>query len=100
MKSLYGVKNLVIDGWELLRKPTTPIHWLYGVFCAFLIYSFGILAGLVMILLFMLWQYWNDKNEGKREGHWDWWESSVTFCLSFFVLGILQSAGVVSITWL
>lgn len=104
------IKRVVIYGWDLLRKPTTPVHLVYGLFCVFLIWQFGILVGLVMMAAFFKWEKWNDHNEKMRveaiglsyvyQGDSDWWESGVSFCLGFFVLGILQALGIVSIGWL
>jgi hypothetical protein len=101
------VKGLVIHGWDLLRKPTTPVHLIYGVFCAFLAYAFGFLVGFVMLGMFAKYEAWNDKGEKNRQGSkyklagdLDWWESFVTFCIPFCGLAILQVLDIVSIGWL
>ena len=104
------LRGLIIAGWNLLRKPTTPVHLAYGLLAVFIIWQFGILAGLAMMVLFMVWEWWNDRNEKMRkvaagipyvyEGDWDWWESSVSFCIGFFILGIFKMLGMVTVGWL
>lgn len=89
--------------WEFLRKPTTPLHIVYGLWCAFMMYAFGFLIGGVCVLGFALWERWNDQNEVFRhtlyipEGDWDWWESAVPLCVSMAILGILQCLNVIQI---
>jgi len=46
-----------------LRKWTTPVHWLYGGLCVFLILAFGILAGWLGMGAFAILEHWNDKEE-------------------------------------
>jgi len=101
------IKGLVIHGWDLLRKPTTPVHVTYGLVCAFLCFAFGFWLGLVMIAGFAFWEMWNDRNEGirqgpayKEQGDWDFWESTIGFTIGLVVLAILQVVGIVSIGWL
>lgn len=104
------IKRVVIYGWDLLRKPTTPVHLTYGLLCVFLVWQFGILVGLVMMAAFFKWEAWNDRNEKIRveamgiayepQGDMDWWESGVSFTIGFFVLGIFKMLGMVTIGWL
>ena len=118
------LKDGVIVTWEFLRKPTTPVHLLYGLFCVFMVWQFGILTGAVLMLAFAVWEFWNDYELLARdkllfganpipadhvakapkaylpEGAMDFWESTVSFCIAFFALGVLQAQGIVSIGWL
>jgi len=104
------LKGLVIHGWDLLRKPTTPVHILYGLWCGFMMYAFGFLVGFVFLAGFAKWEVWNDHNEMARkvaagqkyvyEGDWDFWESVVPLCVGLTPMGILQVLGIVSIAWL
>ena len=69
-------------------------------------YALGLLIGGAALLVFAIWEYWNDKNEVYRhetykpEGDWDWWESAVAWCVAMTPLAILHKLGVVSIMWL
>ena len=86
-------------GYLLLRKYTTPVHWLYGIYCAFLILSFGLLAGWGMMGIFALWEHWNDKNQRTHEGAMDWWESFFIFCIGQGILAILNYLGMITVRW-
>jgi len=98
-------KLVAVWSWLLLRKNTTPVHWLYGFFCAFLILEFGIVAGLVMMGIFAVMEYWNDKEEKARNKYYlptgcaDWWEAFLTFCIGYGVLALLHRLGIISIGW-
>ena len=99
------MRNIASEVWTFFRKPTTPVHILFGVWCAFMIYAFGLLFGLVLLAGFAVWEHWNDKNEEYRqegyipEGDWDWWESAVPLCVALTPLAILQVLGIVSVGW-
>jgi len=92
--------------WIQIRKDTTPVHWLYGLLCALLIFTFGILYGLVMMAVFGIMEYWNDKELRARdpsylpEGCTDWWESFVTFSVGSGVIALFQGFGLVHVSWL
>jgi len=85
--------------WLELRKHTTPIHWIYGGLCAFVMLPFGILAGWGMMGIFAGMEYWNDYCDGTKQGCDDWWESFVAFCIGFGVLGVLHYLGIIAIGW-
>ena len=112
-----------VKTWRFIRKPTTPVHLLYGLFCCFLIWQFGWLVGLVMMGGFALWERWNDNEILRRqelchkyglpfteanylktiylpEGAMDFWESTVTFIIGLVILAILEAKGIVVMTWL
>jgi ABC-type Fe3+ transport system permease subunit len=88
-----------------LRKWTVPIHWAFGILCAVMfIYCWP--AAVVMMLLFAMWEWWNDKNlkenlgnDYKKEGDQDWWDSFFTFCMGISVAAILHGLGLITITW-
>ena len=88
-----------LQSWIEVRKNTTPVHWAYGFLCAFLMFPFGILAGWGMMGIFAGMEYWNDYCEGTKQGCADWWESFVTFCIGFGVLGLLHCFGIITIGW-
>lgn len=48
------------ETWQVLRKPTTPVHVLFGLICAFLCYAFGGWLGLLLMAVFAGWELWND----------------------------------------
>ena len=85
--------------WIELRKNTTPVHYLYGLLCAFLMLSWGILAGWVAMIAFALLELWNDYCEDKREGCTDFWESFITFIPGQGVLALLQVLSIINIGW-
>jgi len=88
-----------IAWWLQVRKNTTPVHWLFGFLCVFIILSFGILAGWGMMAMFAGLEWWNDYCEGTKQGCADWWESFLTFCIGFGVLALLNYLGVITIRW-
>jgi len=108
-------QSLIVLGWNVLRKPTTPVHWIFGVFCAVISWQF-FFAGFALMVLFAGDELWNDKELLGRqkileehgldsgplyvpEGCTDWWESFLTYCLSFGVILILNFAHVLTIRW-
>jgi len=88
-----------LQAWIELRKNTTPVHWLYGLLCAFLMLSWGILAGWGMMGIFALWEAWNDYCDESKGGAYDFWESFLTFCIGQGILALLSYLGIVSIGW-
>jgi hypothetical protein len=48
------------ETWQVFRKPTTPVHVLFGLVCAFLCYAFGGWLGLLLMAVFAGWELWND----------------------------------------
>jgi len=94
-----------LQAWIELRKHTTPVHWLYGLLCAFLMLSWGITAGWVAMVAFALLERWNDEEEirnkltKKYSGCADWWESFLTFMIGQGILALLSYLGIVSIRW-
>lgn len=83
--------------WFKIRKKTTPIHWLFGLLCAFLIYVLGVPAGWVPMGVFAAMEAWNDYCDGTREGCTDWWESFLTFMIGHGVVALLHCLGVITI---
>ena len=100
------MKNPFKVVWTFFRKPTTPVHIMFGVWAAFMMYAFGLLFGGACLLGFALWEKWNDENEMFRqkdyipEGDWDWWESAVPWCVAITIVGVLQVLGIVSVGWM
>jgi len=92
--------------WIHLRKETTPVHLVFGLLCVFLMFGFGLLAGIVMMTAFAIWEYWNDRNlmikypSYKPEGDMDFWESFLSFSIGWGILGIFQGRGMVNVGWL
>jgi hypothetical protein len=105
MKKLQKKQQNKLQAWIELRKNTTPVHWVYGLLCAFLMLSWGILAGWVAMVAFGLLERWNDEEEirnkltKKYSGCTDFWESFVTFIPAQSVLALLSYLGIVSIGW-
>ena len=95
-----------LQAWIELRKKTTVVHYLYGLLCAFLMLSWGILAGWVAMIAFALLERWNDEEEirnkitKKYSGCTDWWESFVWFIPAQGVIALLQVLSVINIGWL
>lgn len=84
--------------WPKLRKWTVPIHWAFGLFCAWLAWQF-FPAGALLLGIFAGWEWWNDWAERTRWGYLDWHESFITFCLGFVVELILHCIGIITIRW-
>jgi hypothetical protein len=99
MKKLQKKQQNKLQAWIELRKNTTPVHWVYGLLCAFLMLSWGILAGWVAMGAFAGDEAWNDWCDRTREGCSDWWEAFLTFMVGQGVLALLSYLGVVSIGW-
>jgi hypothetical protein len=112
------------ETWQVLRKPTTPVHVLFGLICAFLCYAFGGWLGLLLMAVFAVWEYWNDKellarnkiykelgytpsyDERNRydtfyvpEGAMDFWESTIGLLIGVLALGVLQTLHVIHINF-
>lgn len=115
------LKAVAIQGWDIIRKPTTPVHWLFGFIAAFFIVAFGIWAGILAMVGFAAWERWNDKEILKcqemcianghplkyenwhgmyiPEGAMDFWESTVTFLIGLVLIGIFSAQRIVSVAW-
>ena len=88
-----------LQAWIEVRKHTTPVHWVYGLLCAFLMLPWGILAGWGMMGMFAGLELWNDYCENKKEGCTDFWEAFLTFCVGQGILALLSYLGIVLIRW-
>jgi hypothetical protein len=94
-----------VQQWLRLRKNTVIAHWLFGILCAVAIIQYAPF-GCFLLLLFALFEYWNDKNMAWRkkdyipEGDMDWWDSFSTLCISIFPALILNWLGIISIRWI
>jgi hypothetical protein len=90
--------------YSLLRKWTVPVHWAYGLFCAFVAWQF-FPAGILLLGIFAGMEVWNDKEEKARDpaylpsGCADWWDCFVTFCPGFGVELLLHTTHIITITW-
>ena len=93
-----GDNRTLYKGLVLLRKWTTPVHWIYGMFCGVVAVEF-FPAGVTLMLVFAGMEMWNDWCDGTRGGCTDWWESFLTFCGAFGIALMLDLAGVIGITW-
>ena len=84
-----------------LRKWTSLIHFLYGAGCVLLaVKCFP--ASLSLMLLFALYEYWDDYAHSMArdsEGADDWWEAFVVYSVGLLIVLILDYAGVLSIGW-
>jgi hypothetical protein len=89
-----------------LRKWTVPIHWAFGIFCV-VIFVHCWPAAVVFMLLFAMFEWWNDKNLKenlgkiyKKEGDQDWWDSFFFLCIGVGVaLIIMDGFGLITIRW-
>jgi len=84
---------------KVLRKWTSPVHYVYGLLCAYLTYEFGLLAGLIMMGLFAGDELWGDYCYDTKEGGDDWWESFLFYTIGLGVLALLQTLGLIHISW-
>lgn len=84
-------------------KQTTPVHWLYGAGCVYIILQFGLLWGWVGMAALAVLEHWNDKEEAKKKPHYvcrgctDLWEAFVLFAPGNLVLAILHHLAIVTI---
>jgi len=100
-----------------IRKWTTPIHVLFGLFLAGLPPAFlyisritgassahlficGVALSVVILGLFAWDEWWDDKSYGTNEGVTDWWEAfaayvagTVAFVVVMIVRGVLAGVG-------
>lgn len=95
-----GTSALAVALRFKIRKSTTPVHWIFGLVCAFFIYTFGLWGGWLPMLVFAVAEAWNDHCDGTSEGFMDWWESFVTFIPGQGVLAILDALTFIVVTWL
>jgi hypothetical protein len=91
-------ENKLYSFWYKLRKPTVPAHWAFGILCA-VIFVHCWPAAVVMMLLFAMFEWWNDKCDHSHQGAMDWWDSFLTFCIGTAVALILHGAGLITIRW-
>jgi len=92
-----------------LRKWTTPIHWFFGGVCGYILvkygYPIGVLIGAGFLVLFGVFEFWNDYCLKKRcpsylpEGDEDWWESFLVCFVVIVIYVMLDSIGIVSLNW-
>lgn len=87
-----------LANWLRLRKDTTPAHWGFGALCTALSALF-FPAGWLALGVFGIWEHWNDKSLGTKEGHMDWWEAFMVFCIGLALLVILAFCGKITIIW-
>jgi len=87
-----------------LRKWTVPVHWAFGLFCAFVLWQFAP-AGIALLLIFAGMQVWNDKEEKAHNpgylptGCRDFWDSVVTFCPAVGTEVLLDMLQIITIRW-
>jgi hypothetical protein len=81
-----------------LRKWTTPIHWLVGLTCAAIVIKCWP-AAVALILIFALFERWNDIDHGTSEGDIDWWDAAFVAFMGIVVEAILDFIGIISIKW-
>ena len=92
-------KRSKFSAYELLRKWSTPIHWLLGVFCGLLVLRFWPLSVIIMVG-FAFWENWNDlSNYVSVDGDIDWHESFTAFMITLAVIFFLDLAGKVVVPW-
>jgi hypothetical protein len=91
--------------WLRLRKNTVIAHWLYGMLCAVATIQYAPF-GCFLILLFALFEYWNDKNMAQRqanyvpEGDMDFWDAFAVLGICISPALILNWLGIISIRWI
>jgi hypothetical protein len=81
-----------------LRKWTTPIHLLFGIMCCIASIQF-FPAGIIILVIFAGAELWNDHCDNTNEGYMDWWESFLTFCITFAIALVLNWLKVINIRW-
>ena len=81
-----------------LRKKTTPVHWLVGLVCA-AIFVKSWPAAAVWILLFALFERWDDVDHGTLQGDMDWWDAVFVAFIGIIPPVILDYVGLLSIKW-
>ena len=84
-----------------LRKWTSPIHFLYGIGCVLVAIKF-FPASFALILLFALYEYWDDYAHSMArdsEGVDDFWEAFAVYSVGLLIALILDYAGILSISW-
>lgn len=87
-----------IDKWFKLRKDTTPAHWTFGGFCGGIsIVCFWV--GFALMIMFALFEWWNDKCGHTQQGDVDWWEAFLFYCIVFFTGFIISLFGIIRIGW-
>lgn len=84
--------------WLRLRKKSVVAHWLFGGLCAGLSAAF-FPAGFLLMFVFAVWEWWNDRNHGTHEGDIDWWDAFLIFCIGLTVILTLHLCGEILIRW-
>jgi len=84
--------------WLKLRKPTVVAHWLVGAICA-AVFVRCWPAAAVLMLLFAMFEWWNDWCDRSRQGAMDWWDSLLIFFAGVAVAFILAELRVIAIRW-
>lgn len=88
----------------VLRKWTTPVHWLLGLFLGLVIIKCWPLA-LLLLYVFERDERWNDAEEKAHDptylptGCADWWECFAVMMGTFGLEVALDLAGVIAINW-
>jgi len=106
-KGLSKTSKKIIEAqmWFQLRKKSVVAHWAWGVLSALTLWQFGPM-GVFLIILFGLFEYWNDIEQAKRssyykfEGCTDFWDMMVGFGISYSIILGCHLAGVLTIHWL
>jgi hypothetical protein len=81
-----------------LRKWTTPVHWVIGIVCAAIVIKCWP-AAVALILIFALFERWDDIDHGTAQGDIDWWDAAFVAFMGIVVEVILDFIGVISIKW-
>jgi opacity protein-like surface antigen len=81
-----------------LRKWTVPAHWGFGVLLAVIAVLF-FPASIVLLLVFAMFEWWNDWCEGSKDGCTDWWDSFFVYCGGLSVAVTLDLIGKIEIRW-
>jgi hypothetical protein len=81
-----------------LRKRTTPIHWLVGLTCAAIIIKCWP-AAVMLILIFALFERWNDIDHATTQGDMDWWDAVFVTFMGAVVIVPLDFIGIISVRW-
>ena len=81
-----------------LRKWTTPVHIIFGLGLV-LVAIANVPTAIILLVIFALWEVWDDYNHSTREGEDDWWECFAVFIGGFILAVILHFAGVITVNF-
>jgi hypothetical protein len=81
-----------------LRKKTTPIHWSVGLTGAAIFIKCWP-ATVVLILLFAVFERWNDIDHGTFEGDMDWWDATFVAFMGIIPSVVLDFMRIITIKW-